>query len=409
MEGWDSDKMRIAILIDEYVSGAAPILAVQEALHLKKLGYEADILVGTRFDTKSQADETGGEIPIKFLTDGYPVLARLMRFRFPFFSFFSPQHLLSAFLAPSVIREGDYRLIIAHGLFSGLICDRLKKVRKIPFFMIFWDPSSTILPKVYSRTPLSAFFPVIIPATEMVDKSIARKADRLILGSKFHREWFSKRGIKNIEVIYPGCFPAQNLPVSRGDFALAVDRWDAGSRPDILLEVLKRSGKKFPLKIVGNWHNEAMREDFSRKIAAYDLKDFVEVIGKISFEKLRGLYLTARCFVHPTLEAFGMAALEAASYGCPLIIPAGSGVTDLFVHGQHGFFPQDKNNVDEYLGFLERIMLDENLSVRMGQAAWETARINTWEHHALRLDELIKKFSVASCGAPSASLFSSRA
>ncbi|MDP2943905.1 MAG: glycosyltransferase family 4 protein [Candidatus Omnitrophota bacterium] len=382
--------MRIGILIDEYVSGAAPVLATQEARYLEEAGFEVDILVGTKFNSKNQRDNPENN-SIKFLTERYPWFVRKLNFRFPFFSFFSPQHLISALFAPLVIKEKDYDLIIAHGLFSSLIACNLRRVRKISFFSFFWDPSSCILPKVYAKTPLRSFFFALIPATAFIDKGIARKTDKLILGSKFHLKWFSDRGIKDIDIVYPGCFPAQTLPDQRGDFVLAVDRWDIGSLPDIFLEILQISKYKFELKVVGHWHSEHLKNKFLHKVAESGLEDLVEVTGPLSFEELKQLFLQARCFVHPTLEAFGMSALEAASYGCPFIIPRSSGVTDLFVHGKHGFFPTDKN-IDEYAMYIEKLVKDKYLAYEMGRSAWEAAKRYTWRYHAQRITDIIRDF-----------------
>jgi len=383
--------MKIGILIYEFVSGGAAVLAVQEALRLKELGYETQILAGTRFQERTQA-EPDKEIRVRFLVDSYPSYVRNMRFRFPFFSFFSPQHLLSAFYAPKIIKPGDFDLIIAHGLFSALIAGRLRKISKIPFFTIFWDPSSYILPKVYSKTPLAFLFTALLPVARAVDKWAARTPERLILGSRFHYDWFRAVTEKKIDIVYPGCFPVDSLPQKRGDFILAVDRWDIGSRPDILLEALKKAPNKFKLKIAGGWHDENMRKAFEKKVETYGLKNNVDVLGKVSFERLKELFLGARCFVHPTQEAFGMAALEAAAFGCPIIIPARSGVTDLFIHGEDGFFPQDKDDAGLYEEYISKFVKDADFSLKTGQNAWEKAKKYNWLYHAKCLDSVIKDY-----------------
>ncbi len=383
--------MKIGILIDEFVSGGAAVLAVQEALRLRDLGYKTEILSGTRFNEKTQAEQDKN-IAVKFLVDFYPGYVKKLKFRFPFFSFFSPQHILSAFYAPKVIKSGDFDLIIAHGLFSALIAARLRRVRKIPFFTIFWDPSSYILPKVYSDTPLALFFALFLPVARAVDKWAARSPNRLILGSKFHYEWFNKVAFKKIDIVYPGCFPIEVLPTERGNYVLALDRWDKGSLPGILLEALHKSKHKFKLVIAGGWHDENLRKSFEKKVDEYGLKDSVEILGRISFDKVRELFLGARCFVHPTQEAFGMAVLEAAAFGCPIIIPARSGVTDLFVHGEDGFFPQDKDDVNLYCEYIDKFINDKAYAYKIGRNAWEKAKKYNWLYHAQRLDSIIKDY-----------------
>lgn len=382
--------MRIAILVDEYVPGAMPVLATQEARYLREEGFHVDILVGTKFSDR-QRKECLKDESIIFLLDRYPRLIRALRFRFPFFSFFSPQHLLSALFAPLVIKSGDYDLVIAHGLFSAFIAYNLRRARKIPFFTLFWDPSSYILPKVYSNTILRYFFWILIPLVRRLDVWIAKSTNRLLLGSKLHLAWFCRQGAKDIQVVYPGCFAAGNLPAERGDFILAADRWDIGSLPDIFLEMLKNSRQKFQLKIAGCWHNAIFKKRFLGEVTKLGLEDYVQILGPLPSQELRQLFLSARCFIHPTLEAFGMSAFEAASSGCPFIIPAKSGVTDLFTHGKDGFFPAAGDR-QEYAKYLMRLVEDKTLAYTMGYSAWETAKKYTWSRHAQEIAAIIKDF-----------------
>jgi len=382
--------MRIAILVDEYIPGAMPVLVTQEARYLREEGFRVDVLVGTKFSDR-QYKECLKDESIIFLSDKYPRLVRALRFRFPFFSFFSPQHLLSALFAPTVIKNGDYDLVIAHGLFSAFIAYNLRRQRKIPFFTLFWDPASYILPKVYSNTALRYFFWAFIPLVRRLDVWIAKSTDRLLLGSKLHFAWFYRQGVKNIQVVYPGCFPVEKLPAQRGDFVLAVDRWDIGSLPNMFLGMLKNSQQKFQLKIVGYWHNAIFKERFLAEVAKLGLQDYVQVLGPLPFKELRQLFFSARCFVHPTLEAFGMAAFEAASLGCPFIIPQRSGVTDLFTHGKDGFFPADGDR-QEYAKYLTQLVEDKSLAYTMGYSAWEASRKYTWKRHAQEIAAIIKDF-----------------
>ena len=380
--------MRIGILIDEYIPGAQPVLATQEARGLKQKGFDAEILVGTRLSENNLA-EIPADISINFLIDKYPRWVRKIKFRFPFFSFFSPQHLLSAYFAPCAVKEREYDCIIAHGLFSVFIAANLRKKRSIPFATFFWDPSSYILPKVYSKTPLRLFSGAVIPIIRRIDIAMAKTSDRVMLGSKFHLDWFRKQGIKDIEVVYPGSIALEVLPKSRKNFVLAVDRWDIGSRPDMFLEILHSAKVKFRLKIVGHWHNEAFKQSFLSRVKQLGLEDYVEVEGHVTISRLQQFFQEAHCFVHPTIEAFGMAALEAASYGCPIIIPEGSGVTDLFIHGEHGFFPKE-NDIQAYAEYLEKLISDPVFAYKMGAAAWEVARKYSWDFHAQRLSDIIK-------------------
>ena len=142
--------------------------------------------------------------------------------------------------------------------------------------------------------------------------------------------------------------------------------------------------------IAGNWAQDFVRESFLKKALDYGLQNRIELIGRVDDEAKARLFSRARVLVHPIFEAFGMFGLEAASFGCPLIIPKGSGVTDLFIHGKHGFFPQE-GDVDSFVAHINRLLEDERLSWKMGERAWKVSLEHTWQDHTLKLYEVLEK------------------
>ena len=87
----------------------------------------------------------------------------------------------------------------------------------------------------------------------------------------------------------------------------------------------------------------------------------------------------ARTLIHPIVEAFGLTVLEAAAHGCPAIIPKGSGVSDLFVHGETAFFPQE-GDLEEYLQYVEALR-EAKFAFIMGRKAREISKHYSWEKH----------------------------
>jgi glycosyltransferase involved in cell wall biosynthesis len=104
-------------------------------------------------------------------------------------------------------------------------------------------------------------------------------------------------------------------------------------------------------------------------------------------ERKTKLFLSARVLVHPIFEAFGVMGLEAAACGCPLIIPRGSGVSELFEDGVHGFFPKE-GDVETFANCLDLLLADERKALKMGEAAWKVAKRYTWEAHARKILEV---------------------
>jgi glycosyltransferase involved in cell wall biosynthesis len=194
---------------------------------------------------------------------------------------------------------------------------------------------------------------------------------------------------RKIDVLYPGCAPVASLPRTRGDYILAVTKWDMGKRPSILLEVLERICRA-RLIVAGNWVQQSTLDTFLKKVKRKGLTEQVEVLGPTDQKTLRELYLGANVLIHPIFEAFGMIALEAASHGCPFIIPKRSGVTDLFTHGIHGFFPTE-GDIDEYANYVQALISDKLLAWKMGHDAWEVSKKYTWKDHTIRLEKIITR------------------
>jgi len=152
-------------------------------------------------------------------------------------SFFSPQHLLNIFFAR---RLDKYDLIIAHGFFSGLIAVH----SKTRVHLIFWDPTSTMIQKIYEKTWLR----FCIKIATWFDLYVAKKADRIIIASTYHRDWFMFHSLYP-KIVPPGCEPKFSKK-KREKIIVAVDRWDKGSDPTILLDMIP---KGYELIICGKW------------------------------------------------------------------------------------------------------------------------------------------------------------
>ena len=111
------------------------------------------------------------------------------------------------------------------------------------------------------------------------------------------------------------------------------------------------------------------------------MNDQVEIIGPLGEKQIYDLCSKAILHIHHNEEAFGMQSLEAAACGCPIIIPRGSGVTELFEHGKHGYFPE-KNNISEIIKYTNMIFDDPNKTEQMGYEAWIRSKNYTWKKNS---------------------------
>lgn len=306
--------MKIAILIDEYAPGAMPKIARNEKSEMIKLGHEVDIVVCTKF----------GELPEDFIYP-FPKWVSYIKRRVPGFSFFSYQHLLNYFCAKKM---KGYDLIIAHGMFAGAIGIR----SNIKTNLICWDPFSTMINKIYSKSNKRHWLKVC----EQLDINIIKEANRSIIPSTYHAKWFIDRNLK-YEIVYPGCNPF-NTNKERTMTLLMVDRWDIGSQPVL------NCGSKIPIIVAGKW--KWGKERFEKKLKEHEIDKYYSIIGEVTEEKLNELYDTCHMLIHDGPESFGMTGLEAAARGCSIQFLHKSGVNDIIPNQLSG--PDSYTRAMEY-------------------------------------------------------------
>jgi glycosyltransferase involved in cell wall biosynthesis/GT2 family glycosyltransferase len=123
--------------------------------------------------------------------------------------------------------------------------------------------------------------------------------------------------------------------------------------------------------IIGSASNPALQEQFLERYGAASWLPRVVFHGFVPEEELRWHYQTCDLFVAPSLyESFGLIFHEAMQYGKPVIGCATGGVPEVVTHGVEGLLvaPDDPEALRRAM---ERLMGDEALRARMGQAGRE--------------------------------------
>lgn len=379
---------RIGIFMDQLVLGSSPKIAGEEVNHLKRLGVDAELLL-IRRGMPPQCRDFLTTVRVRCLEDYLPKVFRT-NFKFPGFSFFSFFHMTCPIYAPLTLKR-EYDVLIVHFTYTCFTAYMLKKIRNIPYIAFIHDPITHILRKVYSHSFPSLLLPILTTLGTNMDKFISNSAEIIILPSKYHLNLMKELTETPIKVVYHGVEPIEKIPKERGDYFISVARWEQGKKPFFLLDVLdklKNKDHQVMLLMVGPWTTQSLQTRFLKEAKKRNLLDQIKLCGQVKEKELTRLYLNSRALVHPVSEAFGMIGLEAAAKGAPVIIPKQSGVTELFVHGIHGFFPEE-GDADEYAEYISRLAFNERLAWKMGYEAWKISKQYTWEKHAEKLLEVI--------------------
>lgn len=380
-------KLKIGIVVDQLLAGGVQLAAIEQVRELNKFGHQAKLLILMRKKYISDFSYLVKDIPHQFLSDEYPPIFR-KTFKFPVFSFFSTLHLISPILAPTVVKKGDFDILISLGSTTCITTQAIYKKNKIPYIAVIHDPFIYILDKCYSKTFLRVFFPILKPLVKHFETAFVKDAKETIIISRVHSKFIKKNYRILPKILSFGTKTLKKLPKKRGECLLSFGRWQNEKNPEFLLNLVKKiTGSK--LIIAGSWINNDEYKQFKAKIEKEKLTERVELIPYYTQKQLSKLCAKARLWLHPHFEAFGLAGLEAAGYGLPIIIPRRSGVTEHFTHGVHGYFPK-KVNLSEYSKYIRRLLADGTLAYKMGKAAWQKVKDDlSWEANTKNLLKLV--------------------
>lgn len=358
--------LNIGIVVDQLLAGGVQLAAIEQVKQLNKLGHKAKLLILMRKKYPTNFSYLVRDIPFMYLSDFYPFIFK-KTIKFPVFSFLSTLHLMSPILAPRVLKKNQFDILISWGTTTCLTTQSIYKNLKIPYIAIIHDPIEYILYKSYSKTFLRNFFPILKMIANYFESSFIKDAKKTLIISKVHFEYLKKRYGVQAEVVGLGANYLKNLPKKRGDYILSFGRWQKEKNPDFLLKVLKIIPKA-KLIMAGSWIVPEDLAGFREKIKKEHLEERIQIIPHFDENLLQKLCRNSRMWVHPHFEAFGLAALEAAGQGLPIIIPQRSGVTEYFTHKVHGFFPKEVS-LKEYKKYILQLLNNERLAFRMGKEA----------------------------------------
>ena len=158
------------------------------------------------------------------------------------------------------------------------------------------------------------------------------RVDAFVTISETVRQRIRKVYGRESTVIYP-CIDLdffQPCQAVRQDFYLLVSGLVPHKRIDLAVDAFGRNGK--PLLIVG--------EGPSKSRLAGRAAPHIRFLGWVPDSRLRELYQQAKALIFPSLDEFGLVAVEAQACGCPVVAYGQGGATETVVEGSTGvFFP----------------------------------------------------------------------
>ncbi|HWX96129.1 MAG TPA: glycosyltransferase [Solirubrobacteraceae bacterium] len=175
------------------------------------------------------------------------------------------------------------------------------------------------------------------------DLAASGRVDHYIANSQLTRERIRRYYGREATIIHPPVETHRFTPGEAGDSLLVVSELVRHKRLDVALEAARRA--QVPIRVIGSGPEDgALR-------AAYPEAEF---LGRASDADIAEEYARARALVIPSMEEFGITAVEAQAAGRPVIAAAAGGALETVLDGQTGLLAT-LDDVDSFVGAIRRL------------------------------------------------------
>jgi glycosyltransferase involved in cell wall biosynthesis len=249
--------------------------------------------------------------------------------------------------APEMFDLRDFDLVISSsGAWSKGIVTRLNTTHisytHSPMRFV-WDANDQYLREQGRSSSFNFCTRILLNYIRLWDKVAMDRPDYLISNSKYTQGRIRKYYGRESIIIYPPVdnnFKIQNPNVKSNPndqstkfkdnekYFLVVSRLSPYKKIDMVVEAFNKLG--LPLVIVG----EGTQRKYLEKIANKNIK----FLGWQADDKMPEIFAGARAFVFAGVDDFGIAPVEAMSFGVPVVAIRKGGVKETVIEGQTGEF-----------------------------------------------------------------------
>jgi D-inositol-3-phosphate glycosyltransferase len=310
-----------------------------------------------------------------------------------------------AVVAHAASERRDYIVVHGHYWLGGLVAQQLRDAWHVP-----WVQSFHTLARAKARVGLplderrsAAEAALAGAADRLVTGSVAEARDLMRLyGASRNRICVAQPGV-DLRVLHPRDTAAlrTQLALDGHRVLLFAGRLEPLKGADTLLGALAKLCEEprfddVVTLVIGEDSGDGSAAGGERRrleAVAGDtgLASRVRFLGAVEHEHLADYYALADvCVVPSRTETFGLVALEAQALGRPVVASAVGGLTEIVEDGQTGILVAGREP-QSYATAIARLLDDEPLRLRMGDAARLRAASFTWTRAVERLAAIYRR------------------
>lgn len=193
------------------------------------------------------------------------------------------------------------------------------------------------------------------------DLAASQRVDAYFAISRLSRDRIKRYYGREATIIHPPVETHRFTPGEAGDALLMVSEIVGHKRLRVALEAARRA--RAPIRIVGSGPAHATLSH------AYPEAEF---LGRATDKDLANLYASARAVIVPSMEEFGLTAVEAQAAGRPVIAAAAGGALETVIEGKTGLLAK----LDDIDSFQHAIECVDKLDFNPAEAVQNAERFS---------------------------------
>ncbi|MEM3844521.1 MAG: glycosyltransferase family 4 protein [Candidatus Parvarchaeota archaeon] len=208
---------------------------------------------------------------------------------------------------------------------------------------------------------------------------ILYRKDHIITVSNSSKEDFESIGYKNISVVKLGVNnPALDLR-SKTELVVSPGPVKPWKHHDLALRAFSRMEEKWKIAIFGSFESKEYENQLKELAEQLGIAGRVKFYGRVDESQLADIYRQAKiCILATEKEGWGLTAMEAQSYGSPVVGFDVPGLRDSVKNGITGILVP-YGDVSALGNALVELSMNEKLLTQMSYRAVERAKEYDWE------------------------------
>jgi glycosyltransferase involved in cell wall biosynthesis len=204
--------------------------------------------------------------------------------------------------------------------------------------------------------------------------------DKVITNSESSSRDFGSIGYKNITIVKSGIDIPDSDKFIKGKLCISPGPIKPWKHHEIVIRAFSNIPTEWELSIFGSFESDSYKNKLLTLCDNLKISDRVHFLGRISDIELKGIYASASiCIMGTENEGWGLVAMEAQSFGCPVVAFNVNGMRDSVINNETGILVEF-GNVAELSSALCTLVTNEDTLKKMSKNAIKRSKEYGWNN-----------------------------